>query len=279
MVTFDVRLVLSSGDCYRVDGEAIEIAIPMDFEGAQARAFGMPVARRSVVRGGDFVGARRLGGAVNCNQVILIPHGNGTHTESAGHIMVEANPVGDLAGAALQLSLVVQVDVERLGSSGESYGGESDEEDRVITARSLKGVVKRWESEGLVESVEALVVGIKGAEKPAYCADFSGTNPPYFTREAMEWIVGRGIRHLLVELPSVDREEDGGTVPNHHLYFEGTLKAPGAVSPGRNGATITEMIYLPERVAEGLYALSLRFARWNEDAAPSRPILYRLEPV
>jgi kynurenine formamidase len=35
---------------------------------------------------------------------------------------------------------------------------------------------------------------------------YNGTNPPYFTAEAAVWLAGTGMKHVCVDLPSVDRE-------------------------------------------------------------------------
>ena len=45
----------------------------------------------------------------------------------------------------------------------------------------------------------------------------------------------------------------------------------------RVDATITEMIFVPDTVEDGLYALSLQVAPFVADAAPSRPLLFALE--
>jgi hypothetical protein len=41
--------------------------------------------------------------------------------------------------------------------------------------------------------------------------------------------------------------------------------------------TITEMIYVPNEVEDGQYVLDLQIPNFVADAAPSRPVLYKLE--
>jgi hypothetical protein len=41
-------------------------------------------------------------------------------------------------------------------------------------------------------------------------------------------------------------------------------------------ATITEMIYADSSIADGMYMLNLQVASFRNDAAPSRPVLYKL---
>lgn len=135
--------------------------------------------------------------------------------------------------------------------------------------------------------------------------DFSGTNPPYLTREAAEFVASAGFHHVLVTLPSVDREvrarfslfvsvsrvvcsvcdmrppvrarqDDGGHLVAHRLIFGVPLDAPVAdvdasTLPLR---TVTELCHVPETVADGVYLLNLQVSPMALDAAPSRPILY-----
>jgi arylformamidase len=47
----------------------------------------------------------------------------------------------------------------------------------------------------------------------------------------------------------------------------------GAAHP-RLGATLTELIYVSEEVADGLYVLNLQVPNLRTDAVPSRPLLF-----
>ena len=271
----EVRFRLG-GVCWRVDvARPRELGIALDFYGAQPEAYGMPKARAEAVRGGSFVGDRREGGSVNCERIELIAHGNGTHTEGVGHLTKERIYVGDLAGELFVPATLLTVESVRLGGSKEHYQGEFQPEDDVITAEGLEGA---WVAAGgRIEFARALVIRLerkKGVfEGPK--EKHSGRNRPYFTSPAMEWIRRSGCDHLLVELPSVDREEDGGRLPNHHRFFG--LEPDGEAGEESRRRTITEMIEVGADLRDGYYALSLRFPRFMQDAAPSRPVLYGLE--
>jgi hypothetical protein len=43
--------------------------------------------------------------------------------------------------------------------------------------------------------------------------------------------------------------------------------------------TITELAFVPDDVKDGLYLLNLQVAPFDNDAAPSRPLLFRLEAI
>ena len=66
---------------YRFDaGEALDIAIPLDFGGAQPNAYGVEKASAKSCEAGDLIGDTRRGGSCNFEQVKFISHCNGTHT-------------------------------------------------------------------------------------------------------------------------------------------------------------------------------------------------------
>ena len=76
-----------------------------------------------------------------------------------------------------------------------------------------------------------------------------------------------GVKHLLIDLPSVDRESDGGVLAFHHAFWE----VPNNPNHER---TITEMVYVPTEIKDGNYLLNLQMAPFENDASPSRPVLY-----
>jgi kynurenine formamidase len=101
--------------------------------------------------------------------------------------------------------------------------------------------------------------------------DYSGTNPPYLEPGGVEWLRSQGVEHLLVDLPSVDREKDGGALAAHKAFW-------GLPGHPRPGATITELIYVPPYLPDGRYLLNLQVAAFDNDASPSRPLLFPAKP-
>ena len=85
----------------------------------------------------------------------------------------------------------------------------------------------------------------------------------------------RGFDHVLVDLPSLDREDDGGLLGAHRAFFDLPPRATRIHGPPPR-RTITEMIAVDTRVADGLYALALQLAPIAADAVPSRPLLFAL---
>jgi hypothetical protein len=90
--------------------------------------------------------------------------------------------------------------------------------------------------------------------------------------DVTRYLAERGIKHILIDLPSVDREVDGGKLSAHKEFW----KFPSSI---RKEATITELIFVSDSIADGLYLLNLQIASLEMDASPSKPVLYKLAEV
>lgn len=263
------RLMIA-GRRYRADlGQGISLGLPLDFDGAQVNHFAAPPAHREPWRSGDFPGNTRSGGSCNVDRLRMIPHCNGTHTESVGHICHDRVAIGATAPAGLLTAEVITVDLNRLGATSESYACDGDPDDRVITSQALK-------RESQFAS-QALIVRTRPNDQSKMTRVYSEQNPAaYLTTEAVEYVVAKGIQHFLTDLPSIDRGRDGGQLDNHHRFWRIPAQSRDASLSARPGSTITELIYVPDHCRDGLYLLHLGLPNFQTDAAPSRPVLFGL---
>jgi hypothetical protein len=263
------------GHATRVDySRGVCIAIVLDFGGPQPSHFGAPPARAEPMAAGDFVGDTRRGGACNVPVVIVNPHCNGTHTESVAHIVNKAVPIHEaLPGRPIPASLITVTPVPALGS-GEHYRPALEEADSLITAAALGAALSSVPDAWL----EALVIRTlpNGRDKQTRHYGADGF-PPFLSIEAIDYLAGRGVRHLLVDIPSVDRMYDEGRLTVHHRFWQVPEGSHTLAADTRRDRTITEMIYVPDDVADGAYLLDLQVPAFSTDAAPSRPWLYRVE--
>ncbi|MBA2664763.1 MAG: cyclase family protein [Bradymonadaceae bacterium] len=267
--------VVLDANTWQIDlGAPIDIAIPLDFYGRQPSAFHLPAARALAFEAASFVGDVRRGGSANCESVWLNPHGNGTHTECVGHIAHERHSVNEALDEALVPALLVTVAPESLAASGESYEGPNEPVDRVITRRALTAAVAKLAPAPAL--LAALIVRTLPNLESKRRANYSGHNPTFLTNEAMAWIREAGVRHLLVDLPSVDREQDAGALINHRIFWD--FQPEGGLAKARRSATITEMIYVPDAVLDGAFMLNIQIPSFVLDAAPSRPLLFAMRP-
>lgn len=85
------------------------------------------------------------------------------------------------------------------------------ESDWVITKAQLVAALNGKQPEALVIRTLPNVLDKKNQ-------NYSHTNPPYLAEEAATYIREIGIQHLLIDLPSVDREEDEGKLLAHKAF-------------------------------------------------------------
>ena len=116
---------------------------------------------------------------------------------------------------------------------------------------------------------EALIIRTLPNTSKKKTRQYSNTNWPYLTEKAAAYIRRCGVQHLLIDLPSVDKEKDGGELLAHHAFWN-------YPNDTRFNATITELIYVPNAVKDGDYILNLQIASFENDASPSKPVLYRI---
>jgi hypothetical protein len=93
-------------------------------------------------------------------------------------------------------------------------------------------------------------------------------------------LVSRGVMHLVVDVPSIDRAHDEGRLTAHRLFFGLPRGAVQLAAATRAAATVTELAFIPDGIADGSYLLELQVPALSGDAVPSRPLLYALtEPT
>ena len=88
---------------------ATPLALVLDFSSDHPGHFGAPPATSSPFRSGSFEGEVARGASCNCRRITLVPHCNGTHTESASHLTVEQRPLHHIVPAAPIPALLLTV--------------------------------------------------------------------------------------------------------------------------------------------------------------------------
>jgi len=219
--------------------------------GRYTRCFYAPSPEAYPLSYGDTTLSTAQGAPVNSYNLQINIHGTGTHTETVRHISSEGPMLISAMKQFLHVAQLIIITPERI------------EEDLVVTRALL-------EAAQIDASIVSLVVKTTKTDQVGEVHDFSGTNPPYFHPDAIAYLVDLGIAHLVVDLPSVDREEDGGKVLSHKTFWA------KSVSTHRENCTITELVFIPESLDPGLYLLSISPVKLNLDAAMSRVILYQL---
>lgn len=227
----------------------LDISMPLTGTEKNVNAWYIDSPKIEPARDGEWVAAVSQGASINFNNIHFNPHAHGTHTECVGHITDKVHSVNKNLTQFFFLSELVTVAPEKLI------------EDLVISKKQLQfalGNKKR----------DALIIRTIPNLKEKLSRQYSHTNWPYLTLEAVQYLVGKGVKHLLIDLPSIDREKDGGELLGHNAFWNTSGKL-------RMDATITELIYVPNNVKDGEYFLNLQIAPFENDASPSKPILYK----
>jgi kynurenine formamidase len=273
-----MKLTLTLADLvYEVDTDnAVSLAISLKFNDKQPNHFGADIATKESLQGGGFIGDTKRGGSCNVDSITLVPHCNGTHTESIAHIVHEQVSIGQNNQHSLTLCQLISVTPIDAKQSNDSYLPELQSSDKVIDLACLKSQIKP----SSMDHIESLVIRTLPNKDNKLSAIYGEDNqPPFFTHQAISWLSQSGIKHLLVDMPSIDKMYDDGQLSNHHIFWRVEPNSRLLNDESRPDRTITEMIYVDNKVTDGLYCLNLQIPAFELDAAPSRPILYPLNKI
>lgn len=255
----------------RVDlSHPFDLSVELDFQGPQVRHFGAPRAGSQPYSVPGFPGSVARGASCNCESITLIPHCNGTHTECAGHLTREPLYAQRVVPRGLLPALLISVKPAASTQTLESSDPAPHADDSVVTRGALQAA---WPAE-LPFTPRALVIRTLPNEPGKRTRDYTDVTPPYLTREAAQYLVERGIEHLVVDLPSIDRAHDEGRLTAHRLFFGLPAGQTALARAARSTCTITELAYIPDQAADGPYLLEVQVPAINGDAVPSRPLLY-----
>ena len=246
-----------AGRTYTYDPAApLDISLPLAPGPEQVNCFWAEPVQFDTIRVGDFVGSVALGGSTNYQRVHITPHGNGTHTECYGHISPDP-------AATLNQCLRRFLFAARLVSVAPVPQPNGD---LVVTLASVQTAL----SIPLDRAIpEALIIRTLPNDEAKRTRQYSGTNPTYIEPALAHFLADHNVQHLLLDLPSVDREEDAGQLLAHHAFWRYPAQP-------RCGATITELIFVPNEIPDGLYLLNIQVTSLELDASPSKPVLYAL---
>ena len=206
---------------------------------------------------GDWIGKVSEGkSSTNFNNIFFNPHGHGTHTECLGHITNDFYSINQSLKQFFFFAELITVQPEKFG------------EDLVITREHIAALLSE-------SKPEAIIIRTLPNQKDKKSRKYSNTNPPYLSEDAALFIRESEIQHLLIDLPSVDKEHDEGRLLAHKAFWnvKDTLHLN---LDARLNATITEMIFVPDEIEDGNYILNLQIASFENDASPSKPILYKI---
>lgn len=229
----------------------LDISIPLRASKNNVGAWYEEPPKIEPVTDGNWVGSVAKGAAVNFNTIHFNPHAHGTHTECVGHITKKQQSLNSYLKTFFFLAEVITV------------APEVEANDFVISKKQIRfalGNKKR----------QAVILRTIPNTNEKLNHKYINTNPPYLELEAAIYLREKGVKHLLIDLPSIDKEKDDGKLQAHNAFWNTAGKK-------RLDATITELVFVPNKVADGTYFLNLQIAPFENDASPSKPVLYKPE--
>lgn len=241
----------------------IDLSKPLDISMSLSNTDKNPIAwylekpEIEPVKMGDWIGKVSNGATTNFNNILFNPHGHGTHTECLGHITTNFYSINQTLKTFFFVAELISIEPE------------NNNGDLIITKNQVVKLLKN-------KKCDALIIRTLPNLTTKRSANYSNTNPAYLSEEAAKFICESKIKHLLIDLPSVDKEKDGGKLAAHKAFWN--LKNTINVNAdARFEATITELIYVPDAIEDGAYILNLQIASFENDASPSKPVLYKIK--
>lgn len=247
-----ITIIKDKNKNYTIDlSKPLDISMPLRASKTNANAWYIEEPKIEPVVLGKWIASVKKGASVNFNNIAFNPHAHGTHTECVGHITETFYSINKCLKRFMFTAEVITVAPEIKG------------DDRIISKKQVQFLLQR-------KRPEALVIRTMPNTKDKKSRQYSNTNWPYLTEEAAIFMREKGILHLLIDLPSVDKEKDEGQLLAHKAFWD----VNGNI---RTDATITELIYVPNKVKDGSYILNLQMAPFENDASPSKPVLYKID--
>lgn len=175
---------------YDIDlSKPLDISIPIRNGAQNVNAWYIDNPKIQPHQEGDFIGSVAEGASTNFNDIWFNPHAHGTHTECVGHITHQLHSINENLNSFFFFAELITV-------APEKWNG-----DRVISKKQLEVTLGD-------KKPEALIIRTLPNSKAKMQRSYSNTNPPYFLEEAVAYLRSIGVEHLLVDLPSVDKEND-----------------------------------------------------------------------
>ena len=203
------------------------------------------------------------GAPCNIPVITLNIHCGVTHTECRSHITKEKIAVTDCIDNSLSPSYLISVE-PRNNIKKDTYHHTIERNDLIITKDMLYQKLENIDEQFL----KSIIIRTLPNSNTALSKNYNTHNNPYFSNEATYYLESLGTENLIVDLPSIDKYDDGGKLGNHQIFWN--------IDKESNNNTITELAYITEEVEDGKYLLSLNMLNLKLDASPSRPIIYKV---
>ena len=251
--------------------QPLDISLPLTNDNQNPIAWYQDEPKIVPVTMGDWIGKVSEGkSSTNFNNIFFNPHAHGTHTECLGHITKDFYSVNQHLKTFFFLAELISIEPIAVGDDF-IITKEQVESSIVTSSLSLRAESRSEKS----HQIEALIIRTLPNLTEKKHKNYSNSNPPYLSDKAATYIREIGVKHLLIDLPSVDKEHDEGKLLAHKAFWN-VKNIEELNKNARLDCTITEMIFVENSIPNGSYLLNLQIAPFENDASPSKPVLYKI---
>ena len=190
-------------------------------------------------------------------------HCSGTHTETASHVFSDADSIGNLLDLNFLPAVLISLNPE--SNLDDKYHSTITLDDRIISKEMLK---ESLASE--TEFIDCIIIRTLPNSEDKKSKNYNNSSHPFLSNDAVYFLKDKGVKHIIIDTPSIDKSDDGGQLKNHKLFFLNDDKTI-------NKNTVTELAYIPDTCIDGRYFVCIGFPNFQLDAAPSNPVIYRVQ--
>ena len=250
---------------YEIDSdEGVDISIPVEFnKDKNPKFYDTSNPRKDYYKFSGIEYNVDWGAGCSVPLVTMNIHCSGTHTETANHVIKNAPVISDITNLNFIPSQLISVTPE--SNSNEKYHANINENDKMITKSQL---VKSLDS--MDEFLDSVIVRTIPNDEEKKSRNYNSNYHPFLSNDALHFLKNKGIKHFVIDTPSIDKFDDDGKLENHKMFFS---NEDGSI----NKNTITELVFIPDHCLDGKYLLFIGAPNFKLDAAPSKPIIYKIK--
>jgi len=250
------------------------LGIPLDGKSSPQFFIDYPL-KKSRLNVTGFSGSVASGAGCNVEQISFTPHCHGTHTEGSGHISPAAETVQSLINQTPCPAQLISISPQPAAECNEDYSQQLPADYPLLSLAALQLQLQVTFGDNKLGN-GALIIRCLPNSQEKLGRDYNlHPHYPLLTTAAIKWLAASGLQHLLVDSPSLDYANDGGSLSNHRHWW-GLYRSANIPNDAIN-RSLTEMIYVADSIPDGAYWLELNISNLESDASPSNPKIYPLQ--
>ena len=248
---------------YEINSEdGVSISIPMHFNNDNnPKFYDENNPKREFYTDNDVEYKLEKNSGCNVPLIKLNVHCSGTHTETASHVFNDTYSIGSLSNLNFIPALLISLNP--CSNTEDRYHSEISADDKIISKNILE------ESIGSkTDFMDCIIIRTLPNGEDKKNRNYNHLSHPFLSNDAIRFLRKKGVKHIIIDTPSIDRADDGGELKNHKIFFLNDDKSI-------NKNTITELTYIPDTCTDGRYFVCIGFPNFQLDAAPSNPVIYK----